>query len=303
MEIYLPLAEMSMNAPLLLAVGAIGGFLSGMFGVGGAFVVTPLLISIGVPPVIAVGTQAAQLAGTALSGAIEKNRKGDIDVRLGLVLAVGSLGGVSFGAILFQRLRHAGQIDLAINLGYAIMLSVIGILMLRETLLAMSSITSRADTAIKKPWGAEWIFSMTFPASRVRMSVLSPLAVGFGCGILTVIFGVGSGFILVPAMLYLLRMPASVIAGTSMFQIVFTSAYATIIQSIMNHNVDLILALVLLTGSLLGVKAGARTAARLSAEKARFILAAIILIGAVKLWSGLLIMPHELFTLSLGSGS
>jgi len=300
MQIYLPLAEMSLNSFVLLAVGALGGFLSGMFGVGGAFVVTPLLIFIGVPPVIAVGTQSAQLAGTALSGAIVKNRKGHIDIRMGLVLAIGSLGGVSFGAVLFQRLRHAGQIDLTINLGYALILSIIGFLMLRESLTRLRNVVLLPDPSTVKAWGSTWKMAMVFPASGVVISVASPLIIGFGCGILTAIFGVGSGFILVPAMLYLLRMPPVLVAGTSMFQILFTSAYATIVQSLMNHNVDIVLALLLLTGSVIGVRAGGRMAARISPEVARLLLAVIILLGAYTLWHSLLATPHELFVMSFG---
>lgn len=298
MQIYLPLAELSLNSFLLLAVGALGGFLSGMFGVGGAFVVTPLLIFIGVPPVIAVGTQSAQLAGTALSGAIVKSRKGAIDLRMGLALAIGSLGGVSLGAVLFQRLRHAGQIDLAINLGYALILTLIGFLMLRESLTSLRNPSMASKHT--RPWGAGWGFAIEFPVSGVTVSLLSPLIIGLCCGILTAIFGVGSGFVLVPAMLYLLRMPPSLVVGTSMFQIMVTSAYATIVQSLMNHNVDIILALLLLTGSVIGVRVGARVATRVSPESGRLILAALILIGAITLWYGLIATPQEFFTLALG---
>jgi uncharacterized membrane protein YfcA len=309
MDIYLPIAEISINAIGLLALGAVVGFLSGLFGVGGGFILTPLLTFMGVPPTIAVGTQANQLAGTGLSGALAAWKRRNIDLKMGTVLMMGSFLGTGLGVQIFSWLRQIGQINLVIKLSYVTLLSFVGIMMMWESAPYLFKKVQRIRNSSSKPkefpkeehdgpdlgWGAGSALGMTFPASNLRLNIVLPLSVGFIGGILVALLGVGGGFVMVPAMIYILRMPPSLVSGTSLFQIVFTTGFATIMQAVTNQSVDLVLALILLTGSVVAVPYGTRYASRLRPEIARFLMASLILIVATKLIYDLLAQPNQLY--------
>lgn len=297
MDVYLPIAELSENFFVLVTLGLMAGFLSGMFGVGGGFLLTPLLTFVGVPPAVAVGTQATQLAGTSLAGAIMHWHKKQVDAQMGVVLLGGSLLGTVFGVWLFGWFKKIGHIDLVVSLGYLFLLSFIGILMLTESLKRLRNITplKQPSNLEEAPhhflWGAEGSLAITFPASRIRVSVLLPIIIGFASGLAVAMLGIGGSFVLVPAMLYVLRMPGRLVNGTSMFQMVFVTGLATILQAIMNNSVDIVLAIVLLAGSMVGVRFGAKLAGKTKPELARFLLALLILSVAGKLLSDLLMKP------------
>lgn len=311
MDIYLPIAEMSVNAFLLLAIGAVGGFLSGMFGVGGGFLLTPLLAFIGVPPAVAVGTQASQMVGTSLAGSLAHWKRRHIDIRMGLAMMIGSFAGTTCGVSLFRWLQQMGHINLVINLGYVAMLGGIGGMMIVESgrhllrrtcrVHAQSGVLSAGEKQpiMARSWGANSIFAMDFPASKIRISLIVPLCVGFVGGVLVAMLGIGGGFVLVPAMIYILRMPPVLVNGTSLFQIVFTTAFATLLQAVLNNSVDILLAMVLLAGSVVGVPFGTRMAVRINPELGRFLLAVVILAVVVKLVVDLTVTPHQLFTLEM----
>jgi uncharacterized membrane protein YfcA len=312
-DIYLPIAEISINALGLLALGAVVGFLSGLFGVGGGFILTPLLTFMGVPPTIAVGTQANQLAGTSLSGALAQWRRRNIDLKMGTVLMLGSFVGTALGVQIFAWLQEIGQINLVIKISYVTLLSFVGTMMLLESAPYIFKNIKRIRGPSFKPRekveedesgvvmgrGAQTSFGMTFPRSNLRLSVFFPLGVGFVGGVLVALLGVGGGFVMVPAMIYLLGMPPSLVSGTSLFQILFTTAFATILQAVSNQSVDLILALILLIGSVVAVPFGTRIASRLRPEVARFLMAALILIVAAKLVHDLLVMPDQLYSVDM----
>jgi uncharacterized membrane protein YfcA len=301
MGIYLPIAELSMNGVLLVALGLISGFLSGMFGIGGAFILTPLLVFIGVPPAIAVGTQACQLSGTSISGALAQWQKRQIDIRMGFVMLAGNLVGAAFGVDLFKLLKETGHIDLTVNLGYLLLLVIVGGMMMIESVKSLRQkpqalISIEALLPERPPLGANWPWKLRFPTSDLYISVFGPFLIGLGCGLIVGVLGVGGGFILIPAMLYMLRMPAGVVTGTSLMQIVFTTALATFLQATMTHSVDVVLAFFLLLGSVPGAQFGARYAQRLQPEMARFLLASLILLVALKLFVDLTAPPLHVFS-------
>src|SRR5690242_17469195 len=254
MEIYLPIAEVSLDVFVLLALGGVVGFLSGVFGVGGGFLLTPFLIFIGVPPTVAVASSANQLVGASVSGVLAHWRRGNVDFKMGGVLLVGGFIGSLLGVWLFGILRRIGQIELVINLSYILLLGTLGGLMLIEgTRVAMRG---RKPGARRKLHQHTWVhglpLKMRFRRSKLYISGLLPLGLGFIIGILSAIMGVGGGFIMVPAMIYMLRMPTAVVPGTSLFQIIFVAATVTILQAVNNHTVDIVLTLVLLVGGVTG---------------------------------------------------
>src|SRR5215510_11398238 len=277
MQIYLPIAEISLNVVLLLGIGGAVGFLSGMFGVGGGFLLTPILIFIGVPPAIAVATQANQVVGSSVSGVLAHWSKDNVDFKMGFVLLAGGFIGSTVGVVVFGLLKRLGQIDLVINLAYVILLTAIGALMLFESLRAILRMRRRA--APRKLHQHTWIhglpLKMRFRRSRLYISALLPLGLGFLIGVLAAIMGVGGAFLMVPAMIYLLGMPTSIVIGTSLFQIIFVQAYVTILQSIQNQTVDLLLALILTLGGVVGAQYGGRWGARLPAEQLRLLMALV----------------------------
>ncbi len=300
MDIYLPVAGMSQSVVVLLALGGAVGFLSGLFGVGGGWLMTPLLIFIGIPPSYAVAASANQIVGSSVTGTLAQWRRGNIDVTMGLVLLAGGLVGAGFGVWLFAELRRIGQIEIAINLAYIVMLGVLGAFMLFESLRA---IFFPRPTAQRKFHQHNWThglpLKMRFRRSKLYISAIVPVGVGFAGGFLSGILGVGGGFLMVPAMIYVLDMPVALVPGTSLFQIIFVAAAVTIQQAIENGTVDLVLALILVLGGVIGVQFGLRIGSRLKSEYFRALLGVLVLAAAAKLAADLTITPRDLYSLEL----
>ena len=302
MQIYLPIAEMSLDAFLLLGLGGLIGFLSGLFGVGGGFLMTPALIFIGVPPPVAVGTEANQIVASSVSGVLAHWQRRNVDFKMGAVLLVGGLVGSTFGVWLFTVLRSVGQIDLVIKLCYVTFLGIIGGLMFVESLRAMRrrrTAGSSRGKLHKHTWVHGLPFKMRFRRSKLYISALLPLGVGVVVGVLAAIMGVGGGFIMVPAMIYLLGMPTSVVVGTSLFQIIFVTANVTFLQAYANQTVDVVLALLLLTGAVIGAQFGAKAGAKLHGEQLRILLAVMVLGVCAKMGYDLTVTPVDLYSLGL----
>jgi len=300
MQIYLPIAEVSLDALLLLGLGGMVGLLSGMFGVGGGFLMTPLLIFIGVPPAVAVGTEANQVVAASVSGALAHWRRGNVDIRMGVVLLAGGFVGSSFGVWLFTFLRGIGQVDLVIAISYVLFLGVVGILMVIESVRAW--FRSRNPTAARRRlhyhnWMHGLPFKIRFRRSKLYISAILPFAVGVFVGVLAAIMGVGGGFVMVPAMIYLLGMPTAVVVGTSLFQIVFVTANVTFLQAVNNQTVDVMLALLLIVGSVIGAQIGARIGSRMRGEEVRFALGLIVLAVCARVAWTLVATPDDLFSL------
>ena len=307
MQIYLPIAEISVNLLLLLSLGVGVGFLSGMFGVGGGFLLTPLLIFIGIPPAVAVSTQANQIAASSASGAIAHWRRGTLDIKMGLLLLVGGMAGAVAGVQIFGYLQALGQIDLIISLCYVGFLGTIGTLMLIESINALirryrGTKSSPGKSAHRKRrWIDRLPFKTRFPKSGLYLSVIPPIAIGTFVGTLTAIMGVGGGFIMVPAMIYLLRMPTNVVIGTSLFQILFVTLLTTVLQAGQNQTVDIILALALIAGGVVGAQLGARAGQKIRAEELRVALAVLVVGVCLKVGWDLVATPDDLFNIiSLG---
>ena len=303
MHIYLPIAEMSVNIFLLLGMGTGVGMLSGIFGVGGGFLMTPLLIFIGVPPVVAVATEANQIVASSVSGVLAHWRRGNVDFKMGFVLLVGGLLGSTFGVWLFKLLRNIGQIDLVIKLSFVLFLGTIGALMAVESVRAIRR--SRGSVGQRRKlhqhnWLHGLPFKMRFRRSKLYISALLPATIGFVVGILAAIMGVGGGFFMVPAMIYVLGMPTAVVVGTSLFQIIFVTANVTFLQAYQNQTVDIVLALILMTGGVVGAQLGTRVGGRLKGEYLRGLLAALVLGVCGKLGFDLVVEPKDLY--SIGSG-
>ena len=298
-QVYLPIAELSVSVLLLLGLGGGIGFLSGLFGVGGGFLMTPLLIFIGVPPAVAVATQSNQTVATSVSGVLAHWSRDNVDFKMGFVMLAGGVFGSMVGVALFSILRRFGQIDLVINIAYVIMLGAIGTMMLVESVRALRRVR-RAQTPRKlhqHVWVHGLPLKMRFKKSRLYISAVMPIGLGFLVGILSALLGVGGAFMLVPAMIYLLRMPTVVVIGTSLFQIIFVAAVTTILQSVENRTVDVMLAFVLTIGSVIGAQFGGRVGARLPGEQLRFLLAVLILTVAVGLCYELVARPDDLYAI------
>ncbi|MCP5432348.1 MAG: sulfite exporter TauE/SafE family protein [Alphaproteobacteria bacterium] len=299
MQIYLPIAEMSANILLLLGLGGAVGFLSGMFGVGGGFLLTPLLIFYGVPPPVAVGTGLNQIIASSISGAIAHTRRGSVDFRMGFVLLAGGIVGSVFGILLFDYLQRLGQIDLFISLVYVVFLGVIGGLMMWESVNAL-----RAERRGGRGRGGHhaWFhalpFKMRFRRSKLYISVIPPLLIGMLVGVLAAIMGVGGGFVMVPAMIYLLRMPTNVVVGTSLFQIIFITAFNSYMHAINHQAVDGVLALILIVGGVVGAEFGVRAGAKLIGAQLRALLALLVLLVSGRLAFDLFATPADLYDLT-----
>ena len=309
MQIYLPIAEVSVNAFLLLGLGGMVGVLSGMFGVGGGFLMTPLLFFIGIPPAVAVATEANQIVASSFSGVLAHLRRKTVDLRMGTVLLAGGLVGAALGVVLFNYLRSMGQVDLLVRLCYVVFLGIIGSLMFVESLGAIRRARSAAKgkpVAPPRRRERKWVhtlpFKMRFRTSGLYISIIPPLLVGLLVGILAAIMGVGGGFIMVPAMIYLLGMPTKVVVGTSLFQIIFVTAFTTLLHATTNYTVDMALAVLLLLGGVVGAQIGTRIGARLQAEQLRVLLAALVLVVCGKLALELLLQPAELYSLADAGG-
>ncbi len=302
MQIYLPIAETSVNIFLLLGLGGLVGFLSGMFGVGGGFLMTPLLIFVGIPPTVAVASEANQILASSISGGMAHFQKRGVDMRMGCVLLAGGLLGSAVGVQLYAVMREIGQIDLMISLCYVVFLGVIGLLMMIESIRAIHARQIGRHIPARRPGQHNWIhglpFKMRFKVSHLYTSIIPPILIGFFVGILAAIMGVGGGFIMVPAMIYLLRMPTNVVIGTSLFQIIFVSAAVTIMHAVKNQTVDVVLATILIIGGVVGAQIGARLGQKLRGEQLRALLALIVLGVGLKMLSDLLFMPAEIYSLS-----
>jgi uncharacterized membrane protein YfcA len=303
MEIYLPIAEMSVHWLVLLGMGAAVGFLSGMFGVGGGFLLTPLLIFYGVPAEVAVATAASHLTASSMSGAVAQWRRRVIDFKMAGVMLSGGLVGTVLGVQLFALLRRVGQADIVISAGYVILLGGIGGLMLNESLRTLRAVKAAAPrpAAERHNWIHGLPLKMRFRTSRLYISVIPPVVLGLIVGILSSILGVGGGFVIVPAMIYLLRMPTSVVVGTSLVQIVFVTAMTTILHSASDFSVDIVLAFFLILGGVTGAQYGVRIAARMKGEMLRLLLAVLVLAVGARLLYGLVITPRELYSLAVGT--
>jgi len=306
LDLYLPIAEVSVNAPVLVLLGAAVGFISGMFGIGGGFLMTPVLIFMGIPPVVAVASEANHVAASSTSSVIAYTRRKAVDFRMGGILAAGGAVGSLIGVEVFRVLRGLGQADLVVSLSYLIFLGVIGGLMLTESLGSILR-RRRGDPPAPRgdrrpPWLYGLPFKMRFPRSRLYISVIPPIALGVFVGILSAIMGVGGGFILVPAMVYLLRMPAGVVVGTSLFQIIITTSLTSVLQAGRNQTVDIVLATLLLIGGVMGAQLGARASSRFRAEELRALLALIVLIVGLRMGFGLFVTPDEPFVMMAGNG-
>ncbi len=305
MQIYLPIAEVSVNAFLLLGLGGMVGILSGMFGVGGGFLMTPLLFFIGIPPAVAVATEANQIVASSFSGVLAHFRRKTVDFRMGTVLLVGGLIGAALGLVVFNYLKSLGQVDLLVTLCYVVFLGVIGTLMFIESLRALRKAKRGGPTPAKRRqrgWIHAMPFKMRFRTSGLYISVIPPVLVGLCVGVLSAIMGVGGGFIMVPAMIYLLGMPTKVVVGTSLFQIIFVTAFTTMLHATTNYTVDVVLAVLLLVGGVIGAQIGTVIGARMPAEQLRVLLAALVLAVCGKLALDLLLEPTELYSLSGGGG-
>jgi uncharacterized membrane protein YfcA len=306
MEIYLPIAEMPVNVFVIIALGASVGFLSGIFGVGGGFILTPFLMFLGIPPAVAVATQSTQIVAASVSGVITHWRKDNVDFKMGGVLLAGGVLGSIAGIYIFNSLKAAGQADLFISLSYVIFLGSVGVLMFLESLQAVRHGGSNVGGVRREPgahyWIHRWPLKMRFQRSKLYISAIPPVLLGFLMGILSVIMGVGGGFILVPAMIYLLRMPTSVVIGTSMFQIIFVAAFSTLLHAITNQSVDAILAALLIAGGVIGVQFGLRFASRLRSEVMRLCLAALVLGICLRLGADLVFTPADPFTVTVEAG-
>ena len=304
MQIYLPIAEMPVDPFLIILMGAGVGFLSGMFGVGGGFLMTPLLIFYGIPPAVAVGTEASQIVASSVSGVLAHLRRKTVDFQIGAFLVLGGIFGSMVGILIFRYLRTLGQIEVFISITYVVFLSSVGALMLYESLRVLMKAPQSGPAKRKRrsvAWMAALPFAMRFRRSQLYISPIPPIVLGFFVGILAAIMGVGGGFIMVPAMLYILNMPTSVVVGTSLFQIIFVTAVTTILHAGANQTVDIVLALLLLTGGVIGAQLGARAGVRLRAEQLRALLALIVLGVGAKLLFDLVSTPVSPFLLEAAS--
>jgi uncharacterized membrane protein YfcA len=305
MELYLPVAEMSVNWAMILGMGAAVGFLSGMFGVGGGFLMTPLLVFYGIPPGIAVATQASHITASSLSGALAQWRRQAVDLKMGAILLVGGLSGSVNGVYLFQLFRELGQIELVVNGGYVILLGSIGGLMLNESIRTMRAVHDATSRPPARANQHNWIhglpLKMRFRRSRLYISIIPPVLLGIIVGTLTAIMGIGGGFILIPAMIYLLKMPTNVVIGTSQFQILFVTAAATILHAATHQTVDIVLAFLLVLGGVVGVQMGVRIGAQMRGEQLRALLGVLVVAVALRLLIGLVQTPEDIYSIVAGT--
>jgi len=305
MEIFLPIAHMDVNLLLILSFGFIVGLLSGLVGVGGGFLITPLLIFTGVPPLVAVATGSAQIVGTSAAGSYAHWRLGNVDFKMAVLLLLGSWTGGGLGVFLARALQQSGQFGNIVTFLYVVLLGFIGVSMLIESVNAVrrrngaGASSSAQKTRSEQGWMSKLPMQIAFPVSGLQLSAIVPLVLGVGVGVLTSLMGVGGGFIMVPIMLYMLKMPTKVVVGTSLFQLLFTTAVVASMQAGINMSVDPFLALTLILGSILGTHWGTLLGVRLPAEQLRLVLALVVVSVAVKMLWGLLATPDELYSLSV----
>ncbi len=302
MNLYLPIAEVSANIFVFLGMGAAVGFLSGMFGVGGGFLMTPLLIFSGIPPAIAVGTEAAQIVASSVSGAIAQYQRKNVDIKLGVVLLSGGIVGSVIGVQLVKILRELGQFELFVSLTYVTFLGIIGTLMMIESLNTMRKAAAGKSVSMRRPGQHSWIhglpLKMRFQRSKLYISAIPPILIGAFVGMLGAIMGVGGGFVMVPAMIYILRVPTNVVVGTSLFQILFVTGATTILHAYQNHTVDIVLVMLLMIGGVIGAQFGTVAGEKLKGEQLRFLLAGLVLLVCLRIAWNLVVEPSELYSLS-----
>lgn len=307
MNIYLPIAEMSVNIAVFLGMGCAVGFLSGLFGVGGGFLLTPLLIFMGVPSAVAVGTGSMHIIATSVSGAIAQYRRNNVDIKMGVVLVAGGIVGSAIGVGLVKILRQIGQFDLFVALSYVTFLGAVGGLMMIESIGAIRRAQSGKTGTSRKTGQHSWVhglpFKMRFHRSKLYISAVPPALIGAFIGIMAALMGVGGGFVMVPAMIYLLRVPTSVVIGTSLFQIVFVMAVTTLLQAVQNKTVDVVLALLLIVGGVIGAQGGVLAGARLKGEQLRFLLAGLVLLVCLRIGWDLVSRPTEIYSIGPVIGS
>ncbi len=300
MDVYLPIANLSVNGLVIVALGALTGILSGMFGVGGGFLTTPLMIFYGIPPTVAAASAASQVTGASISGVFAHTRRGGVDYQMGAVLVAGGIIGTGLGAMLFSLLQALGQIDVVINILYVVLLGSIGTLMARESWQTLKAQKAGVPVPARKrrhhPMVASLPLRWRFYRSGLYISPLAPLLLGVLTGTLTMLMGIGGGFVLVPAMLYILGMSANVVVGTSLFQILFVTIATTMMHSLTTKAVDIVLAVLLLIGSVSGAQIGAQWAQKVPAERLRLVLAAIVLVVALRMAMGLGWRPDEIYS-------
>lgn len=299
MNIYLPIAGQSVNALIIIALGWLVGVLSGMFGIGGGFLTTPLLMFYGIPPPVAVASAVTQITGASVSGVMVHMRRGGLDLQMAAVMTVGGIFGSVAGAGLFRMLQASGQIDVVIGLLYVVLLGWIGGLMLKDALTALGWVTvsEPAEQPRHNRWAASLPLRWRFTASGLYLSPLAPLAIGFAAGILTMLLGIGGGFILVPAMIYILRMPPRVVIGTSLAMVLCVSAVTTLVHAVTTRSVDIVLAALLLVGGVIGAQYGAMLATRIKPDLLRLALAVVILLVALRMAIGLAWQPDEIYSI------
>ncbi|MEJ2643610.1 MAG: sulfite exporter TauE/SafE family protein [Gammaproteobacteria bacterium] len=311
MEIFLPIAHMDVNLLTIVLFGGVVGLLSGLVGVGGGFLITPLLIFIGVPPLVAVATGAAQIVGTSAAGSYAHWRLGNIDFKMGIVLLVGSWTGGSAGVFLAKMLQQGGHFGNIVTFLYVVLLGIVGTSMLFESVKTIRGRAgARSGGGKRRKQDGGWLSAagerlpgqMEFPVSRLRISLLIPLILGVSVGVLTSLMGVGGGFIMVPVMIYMLKMPTKVVVGTSLFQLLFTTAEVASMQAGVNHAVDPFLALILILGSAFGTQWGTRLSVKLPGEKLRLVLALVVMAVTIKMLVGILIRPEELYNMAVVVG-
>jgi uncharacterized membrane protein YfcA len=307
MTLYLPIAEMSVSVIVYLALGTSIGFLSGLFGVGGGFLLTPLLTFLGVPAAVAVATSASHVVASSVSGAVTHYRRGNVDVRMGLVMLAGGLAGTYLGVRAVKILRAAGYFDFTVAITYVIFLGAVGTIILVEGINASRNARATGGASPRKSGQHSWVeglpFKMRFPRSKLYMSAVPPVIIGMFIGCMSAIMGIGGGFIIIPAMIYLLRMPTSLVVGTSLFQIVFVAGLATVLHAVENKTVDIVLAFILIVGGVVGAQFGTRVGERLHGEHLRVLLGGVILLVAARMAYNLVVPPDDLFSLVMPVGA
>lgn len=299
MNIYLPIAEMSANIFLLLGLGAITGILSGMFGVGGGFLLTPLLMFIGVPPAVSVATVANQIIASSVSGFLAHWRKDNVDFKMGWYMLGGGFVGSTLGVSLFRWLKDTGNIDLIISLFYVTFLLIAGGMMAKESVYTILKVPRKQAAKARLPLAIRLPLKTEFPKSKLHISTIMPVGIGFLVGIMASLMGIGGGFFLIPAMIYMLGMPTNVVIGTSLFQTIFITANVTILQAVSTQTVDIVLAFLLLIGAVVGAQWGSRFGAKLPAEYLRALLAALVLGVAIKLSFNLFAPPKDIYSVAI----
>lgn len=307
MQVYLPIAEIPVNILLILLLGLLTGFLAGMFGIGGGFISTPLLMFIGIPPAIAVSTSANQIIASSVSGLLANLRRGAVDIRMGLFLIIGGFIGSSLGVSLFQLLQKTGQIDIVISLVYVIFLGSISVMMLIDGVKTITAKKygvvwkSKDDSRLQKllvrleelPW------KVHFPKSDITVSILVPIVLSIGIGVLVALMGIGGGFIMIPAMIYILRMPSNVVVGTSLFQIIFIACNTTFLQAITNNTVDIVLSFLMIISSSIGAQIGNHSGTKIDADSLRSFLALLLFLVCFKMLFSLFVDPKSLYLIEV----